>query len=37
MKENKTEMLKMVTTLLDEKKITKEEADKMIERITNDD
>ena len=36
-KENKTEMLKMVTTLLDEKKITKEEADKMIERITKDD
>lgn len=36
-KDNKTEMLKMVTTLLEQKKITKEEADKMIERIANDD
>lgn len=34
---SKSEMLKMVTTLLDQKKITKEEADKMIERITDDD
>ncbi len=30
------EMLRMVTTLLDEKKITKEEADRMIERIYTD-
>lgn len=29
----KKEMIRMVTTLLDEKKITKEEADRMIERI----
>ncbi len=36
-KDNKVEMLKMVTTLLDEKKITKEEADRMIERISEDD
>lgn len=36
-KNTKAEMLKMVTALLDEKKISKEEADKMIERITKDD
>ena len=35
-KNTKAEMLKMVTALLDEKKISKEEADKMIERITKD-
>lgn len=35
-KNNKQEMIKMVTKLLDEKKITKEEADKMIDRIIND-
>lgn len=35
-KNTKAEMLKMVTALLDEKKISKEEADKMIEKITKD-
>ena len=35
-KSTKAEMLKMVTALLDEKKISKEEADRMIEKITQD-